>query len=289
MMDQFKKLGDVSWEDADINRFSRLDRYWTNKSSVLRGKIHERSTKVYVQKAVEQIGLTPADMMKEYRLKGVEFGRWLNTPERYDHFCSGMLALEDLANVMGTHNLGMDHHIGLAFGARGNGGRRPAAAHFEPLTFMINLTKENGASCFAHEYGHALDYFFGMYVDLNTLSPSLSGGREVGSSHYWGKRGKYRRMMLEILTHIMKTESYKRWHKSKSRNYYCNHTEMFARCFEQWVADELHKKGVVNRYLTVQAELYAKGSAYLSEDEKKTVWPEMKRLVKEMAKAANEK
>lgn len=93
-MDQFKKLGDVSWEDADINRFSRLDRYWTNKSSVLRGKIHERSTKVYVQKAVEQIGLTPADMMKEYRLKGIVQTALEIDYERFGNEHAGMLLAE---------------------------------------------------------------------------------------------------------------------------------------------------------------------------------------------------
>ena len=288
-MTEFKKLTDVAWNDTDINRFSRLDRYWTRKSSVLRGKIHERSTKVYVSTAVEKIGLTAGDMMREYKLKGVEFGRWLNVPERYDHFCSGMLALEDLAAVLGTRNLGLDHHIGLAFGARGNGGR--AMAHFEPRSMMINLTKELGAtSCLAHEYGHALDFFFGMFIDTNPYTVALSGGRIVGANTYFGKKGKYRKMMQVFLDRVMATDSYKRWHKYPNlRPYWCNHTEMFARCFEQWVADELKSKGVVNTYLTSECEMYTKLKMYLSDNDKKTVYPEIKRLVKEMAKAANEK
>lgn len=287
-MADFKKLTDAAYEGADINRFSRLDKYWTRRSSVLRGKIHERSTKVYIRSAVEKIGLTAGDMMREYRLKGVEFGRWLNTPERYDHFCSGMLALEDLADLIGTRNLGFDHHVGLAFGARGMSG---ASAHFEPHSFMINLTKEMGAGGLAHEYGHALDYFFGMYVDTNPLMAALSGGRQCGKADYSGKKGRYRHMMRAVLERILATESYKLWYKDVNRRKYkCNHTEMFARCFEQWVADELTKKGVCNRYLTETPLFYNDVPEwYLNPKDKKTVYPEIKRLVKAMAEAANQK
>ena len=49
----------------------------------------------------------------------------------------------------------VDGSLGLAFGARGVGGKNAALAHYEPDTKVINLTKYGGAGCVAHEWFHA--------------------------------------------------------------------------------------------------------------------------------------
>src|SRR5699024_3147526 len=56
--------------------------------------------------------------------------------------------------------LSLDGELGLAFGARGRGGRRAAKAHFESDHIVINLTKRAGAGSLAHEWWHALDNYF---------------------------------------------------------------------------------------------------------------------------------
>lgn len=48
--------------------------------------------------------------------------------------------------------------LAIAFGARGSGN---AAAHYEPLRTVINLTKMHGAGSLAHEWWHGLDDYLG--------------------------------------------------------------------------------------------------------------------------------
>lgn len=286
MNDEFVKLNDVSYNDANINAFSRLDSYWLANFSKLQRGIKVRHSDL---KAVSELGIRPYDVMMRYKLKGIEFGRWVRTVERHDLFCSGVLALEDLAQVLGYKNLGFDHNIGLSFGARGRGGN--ARAHFEPSTMMINLTKPMGSSSLAHEYGHAMDYFIGMRLDVNRYSPALSGGRLVGKGDYAGSKGMYRRQMDKVMQSIMSSRSYATWYKStKSPEYKCNHTEMFARCFEQWVANKLYDKRVANGYLTALVNTYTNNPEwYLTDSDCKKVFPHIATLVKMIAKAASKK
>ena len=49
--------------------------------------------------------------------------------------------------------------LSIAFGARGSGN---AAAHYEPLRKVINLTKMHGAGSLAHEWWHGLDDYLGV-------------------------------------------------------------------------------------------------------------------------------
>lgn len=284
--EKFVKLNDVSYNDADINAFSRLDAYWITNFSKLQRGIKVRHSEL---KAVTEIGIRPYDVMMNYKLKGIEFGRWVNTVERHDLFCSGVLALEDLSQLLGYKNLGFDHNVGISFGGRGRGGN--AKAHFEPDTLMINLTKNKGADSLAHEYGHALDYFLGMRLDVNRYTPALSGGRIVGTGDYIGSKGPYRRQMGKIIRAILSTQSYTTWHENTGNpEYSCNHTEMFARCFEQWVASALYEKRVANVYLTKLVNQYTNSPHwYLTASDCKKVFPHIAALVKMVAKAANQK
>lgn len=286
MKDEFVKLNDVSYNDANINAFSRLDSYWLANFSKLQRGIKVRHSDL---KAVTELGIRPYDVMMRYKLKGIEFGRWVSTVERHDLFCSGVLALEDLAQVLGYKNLGFDHNVGISFGGRGRGGN--AKAHFEPSTMMINLTKPHGANSLAHEYGHAMDYFIGMRLDVNRYTAALSGGSIVGSGDYVGARGPYRLQMDRVLQAILSTKSYDMWKKSTNNpEYKCNHTEMFARCFEQWVACKLYEKKVANVYLTKPVSIYSKAPEwYLTDSDCKKVFPRIATLVKIIAKAANKK
>jgi hypothetical protein len=100
------------------------------------------------------------DFVKDFGFRGVEFGNWVAGDERQKSVNLAYDALHDLAHAVGIppEALSLDGKLSLAFGARGTG---RAAAHYEPGKLVINMTKLSGAGSLAHEWGHALDHYFG--------------------------------------------------------------------------------------------------------------------------------
>jgi len=98
-------------------------------------------------------------LLKSFGLRGVEYGNWASDTERQWHTDMAFASLHDLADVLGItpDQLAVKGRLALAFGARGTGGKRPAAAHYEPVKRVINLTKLSGNGSLAHEWGHFLD------------------------------------------------------------------------------------------------------------------------------------
>lgn len=282
------KLYDVSYQAKPISAGSRVETYWLNHFTRLEKgiKVRRFNYKNLFDNKIGPVEDSPNSVMKFYKLKGFQFGNWVKQIDRVNHFGGCVLALADLRALMHSKNLGFDHNIGVAFGARGRSGN---AAHFEPSLMMINLTKQAGAGCLAHEYGHALDYFFGMRVDVARGIASLSDGSSTSKTILlYG--GAFRRQMAEVLRKIIATESYENWHKKhkKSWRYWGNHTEMFARCFEQWCCWQLRKKKIENIYLTERWQAYlCAPSAYLSEKDCKKVFPAITKLVAMFGKAMN--
>jgi hypothetical protein len=99
------------------------------------------------------------DLIERFDLSGVEFGNWESQRDRQELVNQAYDAFNDLSQALGvsTHAIGLGGRLGMAFGSRGQGGKNPAAAHFEPENFAINLTKRGGAGSLAHEWGHAFD------------------------------------------------------------------------------------------------------------------------------------
>ena len=236
--------------------------------------------------------INPWAVINKYKLKGFEYGNWLSQNDRYDRLMATRDSLHDLSRVVGSANLGFDGTLGIAFGARGTGGGGGAAAHFEPRLFMVNLTKQHGAGCLAHEYGHALDYFFGMYIDQNRLYSALSGGSSTARA-LKGNDGPLRRLMNAVLAAALNapdgrqpSESYRRWQREygAKSDYWFRRTEVFARTFEQWVANRCHQLRIKNPFLC-----HAKydGNAYLTAADYRRAAPHMDRLVAEMARRMN--
>ncbi|NWA11937.1 LPD1 domain-containing protein [Pseudomonas gingeri] len=93
--------------------------------------------------------------------RAVQSGNWVlddRDSSRW-HVEQSAGAMMDMADVLGISEsaLGFDGRLGLAFGARGKGGKGAAAAHYEPVLRAINITKMNGGGSLAHEHLHALD------------------------------------------------------------------------------------------------------------------------------------
>lgn len=116
---------------------------------------------------VERIGVdrrtgdVDADQLREtFGFRGVNFGNWMNAADRQQHTNMAYDAFYDLADILGVpaKAMSLDGILGIAFGAQGKGG---AAAHFVPGFNEINITKTTGAGSLAHEWGHALDHYFG--------------------------------------------------------------------------------------------------------------------------------
>lgn len=100
------------------------------------------------------------DYIEAFGFRGGEYGNWMSQEDRQASLNMGYESLKDLASVLGIEDgaVSLNGTLAIAFGARGNGN---AAAHYEPLRKVINLTKMNGAGSLAHEWFHGLDDFLG--------------------------------------------------------------------------------------------------------------------------------
>ena len=268
-----QKIADTS---EHISKGGRLKEYWDE-----RGVKQRRSFFVnWDEKDIDVRAL-----LEKYKLKGFEFGRYVNNEDRYDFLLATKDSLKDLARLLKTDNLGIEYKIGIAFGARGQGGR--AAAHYEPLLNMINLTKGKGAQCMAHEYGHALDYNIGTYIDQNGKYRALSAGRSMAKFPEDNTRGTCRLLMRKLIREIKVTDSYKRL--KKASDYWHYNTEVFARYFEQWCCYTLREAKVSNGFLTQSWTDYTKNAAYLTEGDFKKVLPTGNKLMKNIGLVLNGK
>jgi hypothetical protein len=259
----------------------------------------------------------PQDVASKFKLNGFEFGNWVTIEDRQNYLAALSLALIDLNSVLQFgNNIGLDKTIGVAFGARG---ASHAMAHFEPGSFMINLTryqsitkynkmladfgqrpmtpgpeakkflfeKTGGVGSFAHEYGHALDYFFGTYIHQNVNHRSLTLGHSTATNFpnaYASDSLRY--YALKVIEKIIwsgpgiQSNYYTNLKKKLGKNeYWFRHTELFARAFEVYINYKCKSKGINNYFLTHTK--YA-NEAYLSDTEFNRVLPWMNKLILKM-------
>lgn len=119
-------------------------------------------------------------------LRDVQSGNWVlkdpNSAKFHVEQTAG--AMSDLADMLGIEvsALGLGGRLGMAFGARGTGGKNAARAHYEPVHRVVNLTKMGGGGCLGHEVFHAIDNILHELVnqeaaggkgDFVTLNPDL--------------------------------------------------------------------------------------------------------------------
>lgn len=218
--------------------------------------------------------VTPAQFNEAFGFRGVQFGNWVEDRRRQQDLNDAYDALMDLAGILDVppKALSLNGSLGLAFGARGSGGKNPAAAHYEPGQVVINLTKRAGRGSLAHEWFHAADNYFakqrkiqrGTYITDNT-SPAaeVEGVRpEVVDAFFAVKRAiaatglKARSSNLDML---------------RSDPYWGTGIEMHARAFESYVIAKLEDQGASNDYLAnvvngsawaMQAQLAGLGDSY---------------------------
>ena len=118
---------------------------------------HVRRTGPDYRNGVE---ITGQHYLDTFGFRGGEFGNWMNQNDRQASLNMGFEALKDLAVALqiSDKDIAYQGTLAIAFGARGSGN---AAAHYEPLRKVINLTKMHGAGSLAHEWWHGFDDYLG--------------------------------------------------------------------------------------------------------------------------------
>lgn len=193
--------------------------------------------------------IAPERFAEVFGFRGVQFGNYVEGGRRQQDLNRAYDALMDLAGILDVppRALSLNGELGLAFGARGKGGKRAARAHFEPDTVVINLTKREGAGTLAHEWWHALDNYFsrrrgdgGAYLSEKPL--------ERGD----GVRAEVVAAFADLVAAINQTGLKQRsgnLDKRRTKAYWSTGREMSARAFESYVIAKLADGGWSNDYL----------------------------------------
>lgn len=199
--------------------------------------------------------LTGDDFLSTFCIRAGEFGNYVGDKERqanmelcYDAFC-------DLADAIGIPYKGVSlpglslGSLAIAFGARGRG---DAAAHYEPLREVINLTKIRGAGSLAHEWGHALDHFIGQkygsagFATEDTRScvssPVISALKKVKEAIYFNPDGTH-------TAYYRNSVAFDKLYTKTGHGYWDSICELFARAFAVYVESRLEAEGRRNDYL----------------------------------------
>ncbi|MBV2128146.1 LPD38 domain-containing protein [Arsukibacterium indicum] len=193
--------------------------------------------------------VTPAIFADTFGFRGVEFGNWVEQGRRQKDLNEAYDALMDLAEVIGVppKAIALNGELGMAFGARGKGGKRGFKAHYERDYVVINMTKEKGAGSLAHEWWHAVDNYFARMVG-KPAAFATDGSGVRGSD----MRPEVRQAFDGVMSAIRQSGLIKRsanLDHRRSKPYWSTTQEASARSFEAFVIDELAAKEFSNDYL----------------------------------------
>ncbi len=206
--------------------------------------------------------VTPEKFSDAFGFRGVQFGNYVEGPRRQSDLNRAYDSLMDMSDVLKVpaKALSLNGRLGLAFGARGKGGKNAAAAHYEPGQVAINLTKGNGAGSLAHEWFHALDNYFGQH-DVARDSDVASGdrfmtARDTRGSLYQPEAYPVREEVYDAFMGVVKAVNNSGMRRRslllddvRSKPYWSTYVEMSARAFERYVQDKAKAAGVENDYL----------------------------------------
>lgn len=204
--------------------------------------------------------VTPQMFSDVFGFRGVEFGNWVEQKRRQKDLNDAFDALMDMAAVLDipTKAISLNGKLGLAFGARGSGGVNPAAAHYEPDSVVINLTKKEGAGSLGHEWWHALDNYFAKQRKVNRGS-FMTTGTDVGLAAR-GKdyvyEGGIRQEMIDAFGAVVKAINLtamkaraSKLDSKRTKEYWTTGEEMSARAFESYLISKLQDQNASNDYL----------------------------------------
>ena len=199
------------------------------------------------------VDVEPEEFRKAFSFRGVQFGNYVTQRERQRFLNEAYDALMDMAELLGIspRAIAIDGRLGFAIGARGGG---KANAHYEPKENVINLTKSKGAGSLAHEWFHALDYYFNRGNKKPTASTANKSTEQFPAS----TRNEMRKAFLDLMSAIKNSDYFKRSENLEMKlrsgkldeGYYDKPTELAARAFQDYVVRKLADQGKINDFLS---------------------------------------
>jgi len=312
-------------DSGNVPQFSNADNFWEGQKHPQiifdPSDLHFRKgatlprTLLTLLKHPEKL---PSHLMQEYAIKGFEFGNWTSQEDRQNYMIGLAVSLFDLEKILNFEPkyIGLKGKLSIAFGSRGVPNTHGV---FEPNTFVINLNRHHaeafkymqynrgreaeyrkamlsgGLQSLVHEYGHALDFFCGTFIEPNRTK-SLSGG-VLNWNAIIRTDEHLSRLMVLLINKICyndkgKASDYvKRLRKNvKKRRYLLQRAEIFARAFEKYIIFKMKRHGWFNVYFTKFK--YDDGSDktvahnwYLTDDEFQNVEQEFDLLIKHIGGA----
>lgn len=240
----------------------------------------------YEKTATERIGedyrngedVTPEKFAETFGFRGVEFGNYVEGKRRQQDLNQAYDALMDLANLLGIDPkaLSLNGELGLAFGARGRGGKNAAMAHYEPGNRVINLTKGKGAGTIAHEWWHGLmNYFTGFQIEIGPdMKAHGKDSSDLADHEYHRKkyavRNAYFRQQETVRPDNMNVEAFDALvqlltvinddtkiierssdYNTSNNNYWTSTREVTARAFDNYIKYKLNQQEKNNSFLSM--------------------------------------
>jgi hypothetical protein len=299
LMDDVERVLANGWPDVapkkKRGRSLLIPRRPVLKQAEIRRIGPERPREIRTGEDVEKVFLTT------FNIRGVEFGNYVpDNGERQLNANLAYHALLDLADVLGVepHVVGRGRSgggLGIGIGSRGKGAIT-GAAHYEPWSVVINLTRMMGDGSLAHEMGHKFDHGLSGYVfDREAIQEAKRAGADksdlqklIFPSERWTARpdrspiletsdlnASFVAVMDAMMVEDITAERIK-WTRYRQeagkclgrgrfgKSYWTAPCEMFARAFEAYVYDWLKERGRRNDYLAhgVGAEQFADASKY---------------------------
>jgi GGDEF domain-containing protein len=203
--------------------------------------------------------VTPEKFAAEFGFRGVQFGNYVEQSRRPRDLNNAYDALLDLSHAIGIppRAISLNGTLGLAFGARGSGGKNPAAAHYEPSKVVINLTKVNGFGSLGHEWFHAMDNYLskargkdGGFVTGDPKVFKVRKGDEIVDDD--SIRPELVSAFGDLMTAIRGSDYYTRSVKrdsTRTNDYWGTNHELAARAFEAYLITKATADGKSNDYL----------------------------------------
>ena len=237
-------------EDVEV-----LDRWW----DAWRNVPAERRAKNAARTPWGGYGTAePEEFTAQFGFRGVQFGNWVENGRRRKDLLETSEALSDLARVLGwpERALSLGGRLGLAFGARGQGGPLRVRAHYEPLQRVVAISKPAGPGTLAHEWFHALDH--------HAMLTAIPARRAAGGHGYASEQqsaltaGTALGDLIAALTAygaafgngaLAGRSARLDLRRPRSKPYWSTVRELAARAFEAWVVDRLAQLGIRNDYL----------------------------------------
>lgn len=202
---------------------------------------------------------TPQMFADAFGFRGVEFGNWVEQGKRQKDLNDAYDALMDMAAILDVppRALSLNGELGLAFGARGTGGKGAAVAHYERDFVAINLTKKEGAGSLGHEWWHALDNYFSRMRSKpgDMMTEGLDVSLAARGSNFIANTAVRREMVQafgEVVRAIKNTALKARSAKldaKRTKEYWTTGPEMSARAFESYLISKLQDQNASNDYL----------------------------------------